>query len=104
MNVHLIVRRLTATVLVTKMHLMMLTATVGTVKKWKGYVLTTRVAKSVVGIRTTATVLATKMNLKLGAAQSVKQRLKGILKKREIQVTMNRNDAVLWLFTFVSST
>ena len=85
MNVHLIVRRLTATVLVTKMHLMMLTVTVGTAKKWKGCVLTTRVAKSVVGIRTTATVLATAMPRSKGSLnkkgkQSVEERT---VKRRE---------------------
>ena len=64
MNVHLIVVSVVVIVLATKMPLKMQkvnAVTIATVKKWKGCVLTTSVARTVADIRTTATVLATKM-------------------------------------------
>jgi len=96
-NVHLIATHLIVTVLAIKKHLKMIIAnivTVGKAKKGKSCVPTTSVAGTVLGIPTTATVLATRMYLKVGAAQSGKQRLwqrklqlpKGILQKRKFQV------------------
>ena len=97
MNVHLIATHLIVTVLAIKKHLKMIIAnivTVGKAKKGKSCVPTTSVAGTVLGIPTTATVLATRMYLKVGAAQSGKQRLwqrklqlpNGILQKRKFQV------------------